>query len=469
MLAVNIRGNFEFSYEQWRSAFGYSVAQSFISALLTLVFGAIGGLGLLSWPRSSRKIAEVLLLLPSLVPTLFIMLALFNFFQWMGQFPFGFWGIVLSHTVINMGMISVLVSRMFKRSFPIVSDGSLVIGISNWRFYWHAGFLMNRKEWALMFFYLFALFMASFSVPLLAGRVEHPVIEMLIFEKIKNHTTWSEAMVLSVLQMGFLILVGLLVARPQTNMEEKGEMRLHQFAPSQWSAVVGVGVTILLLFSNLSGLRIGWQQWVSLDQGGALLLSLVLGTISVAAGVGIGVLILTWCVLWVYPSPKFQFFLLTYVSPSAVLTGFALLLLPPWEMSSVVMIIKMILGVVLLSFPICYRMILEKRLSQLRSQYEAALVLGGSQSLIVGRILWPQIRQEALLVAGLSAFWACGDYALSSVVAGRDLTLALTVKSLLGSYRLEFATFLSWVMIFLGVVFLMVFWKGYYVIRKKSF
>jgi thiamine transport system permease protein len=64
--------------------------------------------------------------------------------------------------------------------------------------------------------------------------------------------------------------------------------------------------------------------------------------------------------------------------------------------------------------------------------------------------LIPQLSKELGLIGALAALWASGDFALSSLVAYQDLTVAMLVDELMSSYRLELATWLMAPMLLAG-------------------
>jgi thiamine transport system permease protein len=80
----------------------------------------------------------------------------------------------------------------------------------------------------------------------------------------------------------------------------------------------------------------------------------------------------------------------------------------------------------------------------------------------------PQLVRPACFVAGLSSLWAWGDFALSRVIAERDVTLGMTIQSLMSGYRLEIATFLVWILLFGGAATFFLFEGAGRVFGQKS-
>jgi ABC-type Fe3+ transport system permease subunit len=107
------------------------------------------------------------------------------------------------------------------------------------------------------------------------------------------------------------------------------------------------------------------------------------------------------------------------------------------------------------------------KLETLQRQYEMAELLGASPYLIFKKIVFPQVFGVIVFLGGLSAFWAFGDFSISVLLAPNDFTLSLMVKSLLSSYRLELASFYSFIVLALGAVLFLVIMGLGHVANKK--
>lgn len=91
-------------------------------------------------------------------------------------------------------------------------------------------------------------------------------------------------------------------------------------------------------------------------------------------------------------------------------------------------------------------------IKSLASQIEIANSFGASSWLIFQEVVLPQVASRAALLSGIAAVWACGDYAASRILSHRDLTLAMTIETLMSSYRLGLATVLSLALVFCGAL-----------------
>ncbi|MCX7979225.1 MAG: ABC transporter permease subunit, partial [Bdellovibrionaceae bacterium] len=166
------------------------------------------------------------------------------------------------------------------------------------------------------------------------------------------------------------------------------------------------------------------------------------------------------------PSRWFEAFLSGYVAPSTALTAMALLVVGPnqgwWPF------LKIPLGLLLLYLTSIYRLGWAEDLRGLRPQIEVARVLGASRWRTLWGVILPQLSVRAGGLAAVAAVWAGGDFAVSRIVAHKDLTLAMITETLMSGYRLGLASVLSVpLMICAGLCGLIV-WGWGYVFGKRS-
>ena len=146
--------------------------------------------------------------------------------------------------------------------------------------------------------------------------------------------------------------------------------------------------------------------------------------------------------------------------------GFAFLLLPFY--GELAVLVKWTVGLSLILFPLIYRFQGERALERLSHQVGTARFLGAGWGLVFRDILWPQSRSLFFLCAGLTSFWACGDFAYSLIVSSGHWNLSLLVYDFFSSYRLNEAILLSWLLLFLSF-FVFLFWLGVAFVFDKKF
>jgi ABC-type spermidine/putrescine transport system permease subunit II len=94
--------------------------------------------------------------------------------------------------------------------------------------------------------------------------------------------------------------------------------------------------------------------------------------------------------------------------------------------------------------------------------------MGASPALIFSKIIFPQVLPSILFLSGLGAFWTIGDFAMTQIIYGKDVTLALYIQSLVGSYRLEQANLLMFLLLFLGFMVFILFKEMRHVVSQKN-
>jgi thiamine transport system permease protein len=81
--------------------------------------------------------------------------------------------------------------------------------------------------------------------------------------------------------------------------------------------------------------------------------------------------------------------------------------------------------------------------------------------------LLPQIAARAALIAGIASVWACGDFAVSRILADQDISLAMMTETLMSSYRLGLASVLSLSLIICGAICFFTMIGVGHVLRRK--
>ncbi|MDZ4660945.1 MAG: hypothetical protein SGJ18_04925 [Pseudomonadota bacterium] len=449
----------------------FTLTQAFLSALASVILGVWGALGLV-WVFS--RFGEIFvnrvtffLLLPNLVPALFIILSCFQIFK---PFPFGMTGIVILHSLINVGTVSVSIFLTLRSRFGRTIELAYVEGASLWFFFRRAGVRLLSTDLYSLFLYVFSLCFASFSVPLMAGKIGSNTLEVLIYEKIRVDGNLAQAIGLSLVQL--LMLMGLTLMGKlkifSTGVRESNYKWSNLKLLSRGSGLLmPVGCVLVSLSGLFTGLLSGIEQIRStpaLVQG---LPTLIMGTFLISIGTSIFCIFGLLIVAYGLPHSTFRWFLFSFVAPSSALVGFAMFLLK--RNNNNIEFIYIILGLSILILPVLYRFRWANLIDSLEPQIETARTLGASWNLIFTKLVFPQVIGEAGLLAGLAGIWASGDFAISKLVSGKNFTLAMHIDSLMSSYRINPGVTLAWVLIIVGVSVGMFFWGIGRVLGEKSY
>ncbi len=432
--------------------FSLTVLQAGLSALASMIFGVLGGLGLLwasrFWSLRAARTVEVFSLLPNVTPVLLLILAVMKFLP----APRGLLSIVLTHALLNSGLIAASFASLARERLSAMAELAWIEGVSARRFLFRVVLPVLRSEFATLFLFVFVLCFSSFAIPLMLGGSRATTFEVLIWQKIRIDGDWSAALGLSFLQIVTLLgLSAFLRRESHQSIGNRVSLSSRLASPLltwKWGLVFAIGPSILVVFGLFTSFLDGAVRLWAIDGLRADLGRLLLGSIFVGMGTGLCSGAALLAVAFIHPQGSARRFLLGYVAPSSVLTGFALLMLSP--ATGFATFLKIIFGLTLIMTPSFYRLRWDGLLRGLEGQRVVAWSLGAGEKLIFARIVFPQVIRSACFLAGLASLWAWGDFALSSIVAERSMTIAMLVHALMESYRLDAATFAVWIMIIGG-------------------
>lgn len=451
-------------WEELFWAFKNSFVQAFFSTLFSMVLGFWVALGLLFFqggPRQYvRQFFEVLCLLPNFLPAIFILLSVLNVLD---PFPMGISGIVIIHTFINFGLVAVLLAGIIETKMGGMIELAYVEGASRRQFFFKGLFPILKKDISLLAFFIFIVCFGSFSVPLIVGGGKGTTVEVLIYEKIRLSNDWGSAVLLSLLQSSFIFALSFLACRGRGAFSKRYANLSLLRSPT--GIVVIIALSALYLFGYIQGFIGGLSMLSTFYDLQSALFWNFFGSMLIGLSVGVlsyfGLLLIAYC----WPKIWFEKFLNGYVAPSTSLACFSLLIMGSNE--GAYAFIKIIIALVLLSLNNLFRMGWDADLQSLHPQVTVAYSMGASRDQIFKKILFPQISNRAGLLAGIASVWACGDFAVSRILAHRDLSIAMMTETLMSSYRLNQAIVLSALLIVSGLLCFIFCVGGSRVLRRK--
>lgn len=458
--------NLQIHSEDFLWALKNTLLQSLGSSLMSVFLGIAGGLGLL-WLRRVAKAKtyfwfEKLLLLPTILPSLFVVVACLGVLQ---PFPYGKVGVVVIHTIINIGLVSVLFSQIAINKLSSLGTLALVEGAQRSQFLRVGVLGYLSPDIFYLFVYIFSVSMASFNVPLLVGGSSGTTLEVLIYENLVINQNWSQALALSLIQMVIIGGLGLFNRPSHLGLDLKADQALLELAEWKWGLLFPVGAFLITvcppLFSIPSGLaQLKVLQVTLVELARPAIMSLSIGLLT-----GVLLFFLLFCSCLTFLSRGWRRFILLYVPPSGILMGFAFFILSRWIHLSIVG--QILLGLSIIYFVSLYRLAIASPLASLRGQVEVATVLGATPISILNKIIFPQVLQPMIFAAAIGSMWASGDFALSTVLSSDDFHLALVVKSLAGSYRLDAAQALMFILYLVAMICFVFWWRLGDVLDRK--
>ncbi|MCB0414986.1 MAG: hypothetical protein KDD50_11670 [Bdellovibrionales bacterium] len=433
------------------------------ASVCSLSLGVLGSLGLLSkMGKPSLKIHSFVYLLPNLMPHLLIVIAAINAIEIFTEFPYGFVGIFIIETMMLSGVVSLSFFNSIKDKMGDILILPIIEGASFSQVFFKGVLGYLKRDLLQLFLFVFSITFTSFSVPFLVGK-NLLTLEVLIYELIRVKNEWTHALLLTGVEILFLLLLGLLLKKP------KAEHRPSNKYLSSMGKKYGLWPSWMLLLFLVLGLFRNFGSGIKKLLEDRLFLAYLLdglrGSFLIGFSTGVLTLFFLAVLLFIQPGRFLKKLLQGYVAPSSILTGFALLLVP--RMWLLVDWVKISLGLSLISVPILYRLYFATHFDSLFDQVQVARTLGASKSQVFWKITGPQFLNSFGFMAGLASFWAVGDFALSGVIATRDFTLALIIKNLIATYRLDMATVVVWVLLLCGALCLFVFKGLSYVFSKK--
>lgn len=427
-----------------------SFYQSFFSATFALLLGMWGAKGILLFSASEtrrywRAIIEIALLLPNFLPTLFTLIACLNVFD---PFPMGRAGIVIVHTFLNWGLVAVLLVQLYESKLGGMAEWALVSGASRIRFFTRVALPVLWRDMLLIWVFVFAVSFESFAVPLAVGGGSGTTLEVLIYEKIRLSTDWSQALIVALLQSLTIAAIGWIAVRG--TLRARGPEANLSILKSRTGALLLMVMVSVFFVGYFQGVPVGLQRMSDLFE---LRESLAWSTIgSLVIGLLTGALCFGFLLFIAFlgPSSWFDRFMSAYSAPSQALSAFTFLVLLPnggaWPF------VKIPLCLTLLTLSTLWRMGWKSQMDSLRLQQQSAAVLGAKPGAIFRSIILPQMADPAARLAGVASLWAVGDFAISRIIAHRDLSLAMMTETLMSGYRLGLATIMTLAVLAVGAI-----------------
>lgn len=412
-----------------------------------MVMGFVLFSALQAWSaHKTRSIAEGGLLLPNMIPPLFLALGLLNLVSVWMHFPYGLGAVVCAHFLLNGGLVAVALDRLVHAKAGGLAEVCWVLGVSPYRFWRQVAWPYLKGDLACLFLFVFSLCFTSFSLPLLLSGERAVTLEVAIFDSIRMDGRWDKAVMLAAIQSVVLFVLAWALPHPFWPAKPaRSPLTYLQWRQGRF-----------FVFLPAAILFVGWVQgfWQGLisefpHEATSVLIEAGLTTFAIAVAVGMIHLFIFLLIAFVSPSDRLRRFLNGYLSPSPVITGFALLLIPGdgdvWDL------LKVIVALTLISLPLLYRWIVHSALEGLSGQILLARTLGASWFSILMEVVWPQVSVPVSRACGLAALWASGDFALSGILAGDINTLPLVMDSLIGVYRMEAAQVLMLPLLVIGL------------------
>ena len=415
----------------------FTFLQASLSTGLSFLFALCASLGLIYfYKKPFYSFLEWIYWLPIFLPSIVISGSIINILETIGLKPFGLFPIVLTHALIYSGALSVVITRLtLAKSFNYF-EWAQVHGISSLKFLKVLIFGVLRKDIQLALLTVFGFCVTSFSVPVLLGGFQNQTLEVAIYQYLKA-SHWTHALGLLFIEIIILFILSIFVFKGSTYLKN---LKPIKNLGIKYFILFGIIPTLIVLIGCAEGL-LYIPEIVQVPR----FLEAFLTTLILSLSVGFGIIFLFMLIFLFHSSSFIQRFLIGYMAPSIVLTGFSFLIFLGDHVY-----LSWALGLIILFIPTLYRWIGDALLSSLRAQIQVAQTLGASIYDIFKTITWPQCRPLFFMIGGVASFWASGDFAYTMITSQGETHLALIAQKLLSRYKIEYGLSMIWIILFVG-------------------
>ncbi|MFN3453339.1 MAG: ABC transporter permease subunit [Pseudobdellovibrio sp.] len=430
---------------QW--ALKNSILQSTLSSLITCSVGYMLSLGLLTAPQKYRGFLRAMSLVPSFLPSIFIVLVALSL---VSPFPMGSYGIVFVMCLTYTGYVAAMMSIEIEQRLGVLGFVSEVFGLTKWSFLRKVILPLSFKPLLILFIIISINVFTSFSVPLLVGGGKGTNLEVLIYEKIFIDQNWSQALTLSFIQMLFISVFSLVfIYKEKLTSVSVRENRLIFFPIAKYLLYFSIGVFFWGYFSLVKDAFGAYYllQMLDADFFIALLHSFLFFLVSLLI-----LYTLIFLTTYLVYRQKSILFLNIFLNPSTAVIGFSVYLLSH-GLDLFRDLVKVSVLFALMSFVSLYKLFIQPKLDILQQQIFISNLYNVRYIDFFFKIFLPQIKQILFYVTSLTFIYCVSDFAFIKTSGANFQTLGVIMQSYLSSYRMEGAFIVSLVILSLwGIV-----------------
>ena len=432
-----------------RNALWFSVWQSALSVVFTLVAAAPITWAISRFSFPGRSLARALVTAPFVLPTVVVGSA----FLALGLGG-SIWAILAAHVFYNLAVVVRTVGGLWSRIDRGVFEAARALGATPRQVFWRVALPLLRPAVAASSAIVFLFTFTSFGVVLILGGLRYRTLEVEIYQQTVVFLDLPSAAALAVLQ-----LVGVTaVLAWYSRYQERRSVGLELTAESrnlrppatvgQWVAVgAAVGGTLAALglpmvMLVVRSLRGGGAGWRFLMEPGPLAvtparaisnsLGYALATVLVAVAVGL-------CASAVIVAGKgrasrwFDVLLMLPLGASAVTVGFGMLVALDWPVDLRATVVLVPLAHALVAMPFVVRTVTPMLRSVSAGLRDAASVLGASPWRVFREVDLPIAARATAVGAGFAAAVSLGEFGATAFVARPDtITVPALIFRLLG-------------------------------------
>lgn len=284
-----------------------SSVQAALSTMLSLAVGLPIAMALATTRFRGHAIAQALVTVPFVLPTVVVALAFKAIFG--GE---GLWLVIIAHAYINLAVVVRVVGAQAAQLDPRLTHVARALGASPSRAFWSVSFPALRPAIASAAAVVFVFCFTSLGIVLLIGDSGTRTLESAILRQTSVLLDFPGAAALAILQLVVVsIALGLGWIFGRKNVAQRDQSLATRPAPGPWQRIVVIAsvlVTIAPVLALIIASRGSWALLTSIDAGTnrigspiaalgtSLVFALICGVIAALVGglAGIAILAHRW-------------------------------------------------------------------------------------------------------------------------------------------------------------------------------
>lgn len=461
--------------------FAFTVFQAGLSTVLTLTFALPCAYVFARYAFHGKSLLLALSILPFVLPTVVVaaafsalvggngilneaLMSLFNLSEPPLQLERTLTLVLIAHIFYNYPIALRIIAAYWSNQNPHLDEAAKTLGVHGYRLWWRIYLPRLRPAILAAAALVFVFTFTSFGIVLILGGPQYATLEVEIYRQAVGVFNLQVAAALSLLQIGFMLIVMLVYTRLQRRMytvrdglqAARTVARPPRTMREKLFIAANLSFMIFLLFAPLAALLIRsltvGSDSLSLRNYGLLATnprgsvlfappleaignSLVIALAAMVCAAFIGVIAVFMIArrrsrfaVWLDP------LLMLPLATSAVTLGFGYIIAldePPLNLRSSLLLLP--LAHALVAIPFVVRSVLPAKEAISLSVYEAAQSLGASPATTLRRIDFPLISR-ALIVGATFAFTvSIGEFGATAFLARPESpTIPIVIYRLLG-------------------------------------
>ena len=435
----------------------FTIYQSFLSALISLIIGSIFAYYL---KRNSEvgiiKLIVNLLSILFVMPTIIIVLGMLSFFNSFTNI-YGPFGIVFCHVILNLP----LATRIIYQSLNDISGNEYILaeqmGLKKFETFLATEWQIIKKNAPSLFALIFFICFVSFTpVLILGGSPKYSTIEVSIYQSVVFLNNYNTAFYLLILQLLICSIIFFLTFKnfkSENFFLDDRKIHLKNELPfrnkfTDYSIIIFISLTLFIspIAIFFRGINLKFFEVFSSNY----FLSSLSDTFLICFGSGILSLLLTLNILQILDKSKKSYEYLLYIflvlSPGIVSVGYYVVINNFLHLSVPSILIVIIINS-LFSLPFTYNYLSPSyfRVSREHNDISGSLnIYGWKKTLLVD---WPRLKVPIINAFCISSVLSASDLVIISFFGTNDLsTLTQTIYRLMGSYRMDEAYALTMIL-----------------------